>query len=203
MNIGNRAVRTKIQGGPRFWVDDELKKVLPDIHEDDDSMGLDPIHEKFLGDGSLMIWTPRPGEVEFAGKFVSNMSVELWNLKNQFDAVVRYASWQVPLVEIPQKIRFGIAAGPVYGLKSVQGTEFIGYSINLASRLQGYCPDLGFIVSSRLGLTREQVEKHGWTRVKALKLKNFPDEVVYVDTDEWASLKQSIKDDLFSTTVVR
>ena len=59
----------------------------------------------------------------------------------------------MPATDFPKRIRFGIAAGTVYKLTYQNGRaedEYIGYSINLVSRLQSYSRDIGFIVSNRL-----------------------------------------------------
>lgn len=109
-----------------------------------------PIHQKFLGDGGLYIWDLNA----FGQNSVVSLANRLWNLKTNFKKVINACSEEVPVIELPDKIRFGLSAGSVYKLTYLNSTrtEYIGYPINLASRLQGYCRDLGFIASARLNL---------------------------------------------------
>jgi class 3 adenylate cyclase len=102
-------------------------------------------------------------------------------------------------VEVPRRIRFGLARGTVYKLmgQRQEKNEYIGFCINLASRLQRYCPELGFIASARLGLPKATLDKHRYRRVIATKLRGFPKEVVIVDKMEYQQLDQAVKDRLF------
>jgi len=87
----------------------------------------------------------------------------------------------------------------VYELKgeASQATEYIGYGINLASRLQKYCPELGFIASARLKLPDREVAKHGYLKVVATQLRSFPNEMVLVDREEYMSLSEETRKGLF------
>ena len=75
--------------------------------------------------------------------------------------------------------------------------EYIGVCINLASRLQRYCPDLGFIASAKVDLRDQVLERHGYKRVIAKKIKGFPKEVVIVDRQEYEQLDSDVRKALF------
>jgi len=123
----------------------------------------------------------------------------LWNLKNNFGKILSKCSDEVPVVDLPKKIRFGLAAGSVYKLtyEDSNKEEFIGYCINLASRLQAYCRDLGFIASARIGIPMSILKKHGYIKVVATKLKGFPKEIVIVDELEYKELEEKVRTELF------
>jgi len=67
-----------------------------------------------------------------------------------------------------------------------------------SSRLQSYCPDLGFIASARIDLSQSDLSRLGFKRVIATKLKGFPREVVIVREQDYASLDDTIRDGLFA-----
>src|SRR5204863_2908169 len=126
-----------------------------------------PTHVKFVGDGALYIWTPpKPGD-EFGAFFINNLLNRLFNLKLYFPAVLEHCAEDVPVVDLPARIRFGIARGTVFELqhRGSKQKEFIGFCINLANRLQTYCRPLGFIASARIGMSHERIKKHGYKKV--------------------------------------
>jgi class 3 adenylate cyclase len=175
-----------IAGGEAYWEPERTQNIplAP------------PIHEKFLGDGAMYIWLREHGD-EQPLRTITLMN-RLWNLKRWFPRIVEACADDVPVVSIPRRIRFGIAAGPIYELASESGhNEYIGYCINLASRLQRYCPDLGFIASARLGVPEATLSKHGYMKVIATQLKEFPKEIVLVDKSEYARLDGSLRNRLF------
>jgi len=68
----------------------------------------------------------------------------------------------------------------------------------LASKLQHYCPQLGFIASARLNLPNALLEKHGYKRVIATRLPGFPKEIVIVDKREFEALGPQLRGELFA-----
>lgn len=178
-------------GGKLYWEGDEAKRALT----------LAPIHEKFMGDGALYLWTPSPGEEKFSNYFITVLVNRLHELKRNFPEVIKHAADDVPVFDLPQKIRFGLARGTIYELthKGSKGKEYIGFCINLASRLQKYCPDLGFIASARIGLPETLLKRWGYTKVIATQIKGFPKEIVIVDEVEFNLLGEEIKNSLFQT----
>jgi class 3 adenylate cyclase len=154
-----------------------------------------PIHTKFLGDGVLYIWKYD----DFKQLEIVSLINRLWNVKVFFNKVVEKAAEVVPVTDIPKRIRFGIAAGSVYKLTYQNSTkeEYIGYSINLASRLQGYCREIGFIISARVNINSSELTKHAYAKSVAKKLKGFPREIVVVDNDDYNNLDEKLKLELF------
>jgi class 3 adenylate cyclase len=121
------------------------------------------------------------------------------NLKDSFSEVLKQAAADVPVLDLPTRIRFGVARGTIYELTRASGTnkEYIGFCINLASRLQKYCADLGSIVSARVGLPDEFVAKEEYKRVVATKIRGFPEEIVIVDKEEYEALAEGQRASLF------
>jgi class 3 adenylate cyclase len=155
------------------------------------------LHSKFLGDGAIYIWRYE----DFTEKQRLDLISTFWLMKLKFKRVVRRASESIPFLDIPKKIRFGISAGSVYKLtyEDSHREEYIGYSINLASRLQSYCSDIGFIVSGRLNIRARDIEGGQYKKVVANKIKGFPQEIVIVDQIEYDELDENIKNQLFAT----
>jgi len=122
-------------------------------------------------------------------------------LKIKYKRILKKATEQIPFPDIPKNIRFGISAGTIHPLRyeNSENEEFIGYCINLASRLQSYCRDIGFIVSGRLNIKPADLEGGQYIKVLARKIKGFPEEIVIIDQKEYEALDQQIKDELFST----
>ena len=178
-----------INGGEQYWLEDNeiIDTFIP------------PVHQKFLGDGGLYIWTFQKGLSEFESQDIMFFINRLWNVKNKFNTILEYCSDEVPVVDLPNKIRFGLSAGSVYKLTYLNSTqtEYIGYPINLASRLQSYCRDLGFIASGRINLKEKTLSKNGYIKIVAKNLKGFPKEIVIVDKKEYDKIDTEIKKELF------
>src|SRR3954467_1384697 len=123
-NYVSEAMSHIIYGGDAYWADEQDANSL-----------MKPSHEKFLGDGALYVWTIE--DSADVTTFVVNLCNRLWILKNNFHRVVEKAADDVPVYEVPKKIRFGLARGTVYELRKGESgdTEYIGFCLNLASRL--------------------------------------------------------------------
>jgi hypothetical protein len=180
-----------INGGEAYYIDSEED----DLKKDNYPPLPKPIHTKFLGDGMLYIWKYH----DFEKKEITALLNRLWNLKINFANVNKKTSEDVPVIDIPQRIRFGISAGSVYKLtyNSSKKEEFIGYSINLASRLQSYCRELGFVASARLNAPHKTLSDSKYKRVIATQIKGFPREIVIVDEEEYNSLSYNLRIELF------
>ena len=178
-----------INGGNQYWVEGNR----------DESPFMPPVHQKFLGDGGLYIWTFKKGLKEYEKQDILILVNRLWNLKHYFETIIQYCSDDVPVIDLPNKIRFGLSAGSVHKLTYTNSTltEYIGYPINLASRLQSYCRDLGFIASGRINLKEKELSENNYIKVVAKNLKGFPKEIVLVDAQEYEDLDSNIKDELF------
>ena len=192
LNIISDSVSTCLFGGTAYWQDNARYPPLSST----------PIHEKFMGDGGLYIFTP-DGLSDFREGFPVALCNRLYILRKNFTAVLQKCTDTVPVFAIPKKIRFGLARGSVYELASQHGgmSEYIGFCINLSSRLQSYCHDLGFIVSARLKIPAEKLTDSGYKKVIATRIKGFPKEIVFVDNDEYANLGNDLRDHLFEEIV--
>ena len=175
-----------IYGGEAYWLDWADPNLQPLL--------LSPIHEKFLGDGALYLWESDDEKNMFPEVFITNLINRLWNLKKYFSKLNEKCADLVPVAERPKRIRFGMARGNVYEILRKKGEEkeYIGFCINLASRLQSYCPELGFIASARIGLTKDTLQTHGYIKVIAKNIKGFPREEVVVEKEEYKLLSSEI-----------
>jgi|APEBP8051072661_1049379.scaffolds.fasta_scaffold00111_83 hypothetical protein len=192
LNHVSNAVSVCLYGGIAYWMDEEEDRTLS-------ALELRVSHEKFMGDGALYILLPPAGETDFDQTWLQILCNRLWNLKNNFAKIITRALDDVPVVEVPQRIRFGLSRGAVYELKKkdTSAREYIGFCINQASRLQSYCPELGFIASARLRISEKELKEHGYRKVIATRIKGFPNELVVVDGEEFDELDASVKASLF------
>ena len=125
----------------------------------------------------------------------------LWELQNNFSVLLQKCSDDIPVFELPKGIRFGLARGTVYELtnRKTREREYIGFCINLASRLQKYCPDLTFTASARVGIPETTLEKDSYIKVVATKLRGFPKEIIILDKSDYNKLTPEVKQDLFES----
>jgi class 3 adenylate cyclase len=189
LNHVSAAMGVNLFGGEAYWAHNETIGPLE----------IEVAHEKFTGDGALYILLPQGGASDFPAGTLQHLCNRLWTLKNRFDEVVNRVFEMVPVLEVPRKVRFGLSRGSVYELRTHGGaaSEYIGFSINLASRLQKYCPELGFIASARLMLSDREISKHGFMKVVATQLRGFTDEIVVIDSVEYEALPEDIRTRLF------
>jgi len=189
LNHVSAAIGVNLFGGEAYWVNNAVI----------DPLKLEVAHEKFTGDGALYILLPPEGAADFPTGTLQHLCNRLWTLKSRFDVIVNRALETVPVMEVPRKIRFGLSRGSVFELRmqSTEASEYIGFSLNLASRLQKYCPELGFIASARLMLSDRDIARHGFTKVVATQLRGFQDEIVLIDRVEYEALPEDIRQRLF------
>ncbi len=189
LNLILLEIDATIKGGKPYWavdIDDEPSPI-PTFPE--------PIHSKFMGDGALYIWRYH----DFTEQQRLDLISIFWLLKIKYKRILKRAVEEIPFPDIPKNIRFGIAAGTIYKLihEESENEEYIGYSINLASRLESYCRDIGFIVSGRVNIKYADLQGGQYVKLIAKKIKGFPEEIVIVDQKEYEDLEQNIKNDLF------
>jgi len=180
-------VRIAIGGGEPYWYESKIpaRALEP------------PVHVKFLGDGALYVWK-LPEDSAEAERLRIYLCNRLFNIHNNFEKILDHIAEEVPVVGLPPSIRFGVASGVLYELTREDGaSEFIGFPINLASRLQSYCRGLGFIVSAHLGFTTDQLKQFGYSRVVATNVPGFPPQLVLVDENEYKKLDKEVKANLF------
>jgi len=189
LNHISAAMGVCLFGGTEYWTDNMTLRPLE----------VQVAHEKFTGDGALYILLPEAGESDFPSSTLPNLCNRLWNLKQHFGNVVKRCLEDVPVVQVPRSIRFGLSRGSVFELRKpgTTATEYIGFCINLASRLQKYCRELGFIASARLMLPDDIITAHDYVKVVATQINGFANEIVLVDRDEYVELSDERRDSLF------
>jgi hypothetical protein len=186
LNRMAEAISIIVHGGNQYWLDS------PEAAE---PIRLPLVHRKFLGDGELLLF--RIGEDDTDVPFLIN---RLWNIQNSYSKILKAAQADIPVAIMPPSIKFGIARGDLYELKRVDPqdpSEFIGVSINLASRLVKYCPELSFVASSRIELTELALKAYRYMPVVATSVRGFPDEIVIVDSGEFEKLSEELCTRLF------
>lgn len=140
---------------------------------------------KYTGDGALMLWLRDSGE-EFTSEFCTALvgAFRHFQLELPKNVAAWESHWRVP--SLPKRARLGIALGPVNSLTSSNGslfdetTDYAGYCINLAVRLQDHCPDVGFIVHQPV-----QPKLPKLLELDAKRMKGATDEPVYVFSDDF------------------
>ncbi len=158
-----------------------------------------PVHRKFLGDGELVIWDLATLASDPDFDVVIDVLNRFWNVQLQFHRVRKWIFDNgVPVLSMPPQIRFGISAGLVYPIERDNGDlEYAGTCINLASRLQKYCPAISFTSSIHVNATVAALKADGYLRVVAKDIRGFDPEVVVVDSDEYRKLDEKTRAKLF------
>ncbi len=88
-----------------------------------------PLFSKFLGDGLLFIWDTN----ELSEVNISNIVIAMQNICENYVAKF-YSKISKKIVDVPKKLRCGIARGAVYTVGN--GEDFVGPCINMSARLQ-------------------------------------------------------------------
>jgi class 3 adenylate cyclase len=184
------AVEICLFGGEAPWRDKD-KTIEP--------LTILPIHRKFLGDGMLYVWSLSGIAEDTVSKLATLLCNRLWNIKTAFRKINKSCAEVVPVLDLPPRIRFGVGRGTIYELsvENDSSKEYIGFCVNLASRLQRYCSSLGFIASARLSIKESDLANFNYTKIVATKIKGFPKEIVIVDKKEYEKLDATVRKDLF------
>lgn len=141
-----------------------------------------PVSVKFMGDGFLVIWKSSKLKKKALLTFIAH----LMNYQQEFGEFnKRVLKEDVNKTGLPTGIRYGMTYG-VLRMFKVKGhrttTEWIGPAINMASRLQGYCKELGFLLHDIRSLTHKDLTALGFEKVMATKMRGAGGELpVYVD----------------------
>jgi class 3 adenylate cyclase len=136
-----------------------------------------PSFNKFSGDGALMIWLLNPELQDFPQEFCNLLTTTMRAFQEEFSrqALFWEAQWRVH--KLPKRMRVGIAAGVVYPVKEPYAVfepepyDYVGYCINLAVRLQDYCPDIGFLVHGVLYPMVDGMENYEATNMKGAQIE--------------------------------
>lgn len=161
--------------------------------------GRKPFHVKFLGDGVLVLWRNPDEESELAA-LLSSLALT----REKFEEL--RINMRPFISDPPPTVRFGVASGfcyPIFqkghvGDHGISSSEYVGFPLNLASRLQGYCKRLGLLASGRLNISDEKLGALGFVRVVARKLRGMPsDETVIADFEGYRNLPNRERNSLF------
>jgi len=200
LNFVFRAIDICLFGGKPFWneYDENTWMAFGQMER-----SAKPTQVKFMGDGALYLWTRPLDNSDFKLDFVLFLMNRLATLKQDFEKVVEFCSDEVQAFNVPERIRFGFARGIVYELSgqilaAQAQKEYVGPCINLASRLQNYCPELGFIASARLAISKSVLDEHGYMIVSAKKIRGFQPEKVIVIREEYEQLPTNVRTELFA-----
>jgi class 3 adenylate cyclase len=139
-----------------------------------------PRHFKFLGDGALYVWDVDPSTRRDTAKRVV---LGLHNLFRVFPHELEIERDLLNLRAPPKRVRVGIAYGEIVELRSkTDGTlECVGFAINLAARLQNFCKEIGFLISSGVPLDAQFIEDYSLVRSKTKGIRGMSG----VDEDVW------------------
>lgn len=185
-------VEVNIYGGEDYWNNGDHKTT---------ALQHFPSLSKFLGDGMLYIWEEESNDSFLSTpKFKVELLNRLWNLQKNFVKINEKLCRDInmPVSDLPPLIKFGIAQGDLDTLEDNNGNlDFIGACINLASRLVKYCPKINFIASSTLDLPLETLSHLGYFRIIATSLRNFENQIVIIDTQDYQGLLKKERKRLF------
>lgn len=144
-----------------------------------------PIHFKFLGDGALYIWRL---ENQDAKALCRKIVLGFHNLYRTFPEEIVDELEELGALCVPRRIRVGIAQGELTELRTQDNSdpEYVGFSINLAARLQHYCPAIGFFIASGVSLADDFLEEYSLIRARPKPIRGMRGvdvEVRYVRED--------------------
>lgn len=156
-----------------------------------------PIHRKFLGDGAMFIFDVTAMSPRERDLLVKAACIRSWDLKNYFHLLNEAAREFMPVHDMPKNIRFGVTYGTIHELKRSDGeSEFIGFPINLATRLQKYAGAASFLASARLPLSHDWFTELGFVKVRPTRLRNRNNDYVYIDQNDLRSAPSDMFEDV-------
>jgi class 3 adenylate cyclase len=144
-----------------------------------------PEYIKYTGDGALMIWLTG-WDGKFSNAFCTTLVMAMRNLQTRIAVAIPEWEKEWRVVGLPKRARFGISTGLVYALCEPGNliiknspSDYVGYCINLAVRLQDHCREVGFLVHETM-----HPNITGLVRLEALGMKGAQIEpVLAFETD--------------------
>ena len=145
----------------------------------------EPNFIKYTGDGAIMIWLANE-KGEFSDQFCTDLVIAMRALQTRIATLVPEWEKKWRVIGLPKYARFGISSGLVYALRGEDigffeqsPSDYVGYCINLAVRLQDHCKEVGFLVNETL-----HPNVSGLVRLEALGMKGAQVEpVLAFETD--------------------
>src|SRR5690606_31701828 len=102
-------VDTNIWGGNDFWTEDQQNEQMNELE-------LKPIMRKFLGDGMLYVWEDNAEGILSTPDLKIPLINRLWNLQLNFERINKHLNETIPVGDLPNAIKFGIAQGSIFKL---------------------------------------------------------------------------------------
>jgi hypothetical protein len=165
--------------------DETIQKVIDNGYEIYHDL---PFYSKFLGDGVLFIWDTGTMDEETQHNLIVSLSNICDNYVDNF-----YENVKDRYIEIPKKLRCGVAKGSVYSIGKKD--DFIGPCINLASRLQSM-PGITFSFA-RKGFNPEEKFQNfneSWLKKRvSIRGYNF-DEIVVIEKSNFDEMVDKDKE---------
>lgn len=188
------AVEVNIWGGEDYY----NKEAEGDEYSKVEGLKVKPSLRKFLGDGMLYVWEDEENNYLVKEDFKVELINRLWNLQKNFSIVNTKINEKIPVGDLPQKLKFGLAQGSVFKLiEADNSVDYIGPCINLASRLVKYCPEIDFIASARINLSTDKLNENGYIKIIAKELRSFENDIVIVDKNDFKSVSPENSKRLF------
>src|SRR3569832_1391150 len=96
LNHISETISVVLFGGKAYW------QKAADVN----ALKVSVAHEKYLGDGALYVLLPPAGSNDITAAHLSALCTRLFNLKNNFDAVINSVLAKVPVADFRMIIRF-------------------------------------------------------------------------------------------------
>ena len=181
-------ISTIIAGGKPSW---EGQEAL-------DPLKLSLLQRKFLGDGELLIFE-LPKNRDEASQATHELFYRMTMMGLGFRTFTSALEAELPLTNLPKRVRFGAASGVLFELPLLgKGpSEYVGSSINLASRLSKYSRDLTLIYSASLRINLGDLTKNTLRQYVAKSVRGFPDQKVICLVNQVEGLEETERKRLF------
>lgn len=147
------------------------------------------LQQKFLGDGVMYIASFNEEGEEDRNTTARGLCMRAIHFGNNFAKLNEHALEFMPVSDLPKSIRFGVTYGTVLEMARTDGgTEYIGFPINLAARLQKYAGKAGFLASARLPGIDAWAGQYNLVKARAKALRGRSEELVYMEDTKQAAL---------------
>jgi hypothetical protein len=171
-------------GGDPYWDEGESRYIpLPQ-----------PIYSGFTGDGSICVFLEK--DISVAPPLT--LFNRIRNLVVHFDKVYRRCSNEMPGVELPRSIRFGIAPGTVSILKYIDDQErpyqIMAKCSNVASKLQLLCKQLGisFMASATIPGVSAKDLKRSHYRIITVRPRGMDEQRVIINEGGFIKIRDQL-----------
>ena len=121
LNRITEAISIIISGGNAYWTSQtKAGKKVPVNYS---ALPYKLLQPKFLGDGELIIWRIDDPDDQKVKTYLSYLINRLWGLQQKFESILEKARNELPVAQLPDRIRFRLARGDLYELQSIDTRE--------------------------------------------------------------------------------